>query len=415
MASIVTRSGGLREIRFYGVDEKRRTLRVGRKPVKFCEEVGKKIDHLVAMSIAGVTPDPEVTRWTAKQGDKFYEKLVKLGVVGERQTTKAERTNRSIATITKTDAKLWRAWLLTQGNQRDKECKTLSEETVRRRSGRAKQIFKEAVERELIAESPFEKLPSNVRSNKARQSFVDAATIQQVIEAAPSTDWRTIIALARFGGLRIPSELSTLRWNDIDLPRGRMIIHAPKTEHHKDGGIRICPIFPELRPFLEAAWDEAEDKAEFVIADPMKRRMRGNLGTSFRRIINLAKVKPWPKAFQNLRATRETELMAKYPAKDVASGLGNSEPVAMAHYAMAMQSSFDRAMIEGAVSVPAMVVSASEANPHQKAHHSEAVMSSQALSNGDDGNSHNTKDRENDVLCLVTLGSDNSISCPTWT
>ena len=108
--------------------------------------------------------------------------------------------------------------------------------------------------------------------------------------------------------------------------------------------------------------------------------------------------------------------MAKYPAKDVASWLGNSEPVAMAHYAMAMQSSFDRATIEGAVSVPpAMVVSASEANPHQKAHYSEAVMSGQESSNADDGNTYNAKDRENDVLCLVTLSSDNSNRCPTWT
>jgi hypothetical protein len=45
--------------------------------------------------------------------------------------------------------------------------------------------------------------------------------------------------------------------------------------------------------------------------------------------------------------------MAAYPAKDVASWLGNSVPVAMAHhamahYAMATAESFQRAVIEGA-------------------------------------------------------------------
>ena len=40
--------------------------------------------------------------------------------------------------------------------------------------------------------------------------------------------------------------------------------------------------------------------------------------------------------------------MALYPAKDVASWLGNSVPVAMAHYAMATAESFQRATLEGA-------------------------------------------------------------------
>ena len=51
---------------------------------------------------------------------------------------------------------------------------------------------------------------------------------------------------------------------------------------------------------------------------------------------------------QNLRATRETELLAHYPAKDVTSWLGNSPAVANKHYAMTMQASFDRAVVDGA-------------------------------------------------------------------
>ncbi len=38
-------------------------------------------------------------------------------------------------------------------------------------------------------------------------------------------------ALTRFGGLRCPSELTRLEWRDVDLPNGRMIIPASKTEH----------------------------------------------------------------------------------------------------------------------------------------------------------------------------------------
>jgi transcription initiation factor TFIID subunit TAF12 len=65
-------------------------------------------------------------------------------------------------------------------------------------------------------------------------------------------------------------------------------------------------------------------------------------------VIKQAGLVPRPKLLQNLRASRETELMAVYPAKDVASWLGNSVPVALAHYAMATAESFQRAIVEGA-------------------------------------------------------------------
>jgi hypothetical protein len=57
---------------------------------------------------------------------------------------------------------------------------------------------------------------------------------------------------------------------------------------------------------------------------------------------------PWPKLMQNLRATRETELLAHYPAKDVTRWLGNSPQVANRHYAMTLQASFDQAIVKGA-------------------------------------------------------------------
>ncbi|WP_168565494.1 hypothetical protein [Crateriforma spongiae] len=51
-----------------------------------------------------------------------------------------------------------------------------------------------------------------------------------------------------------------------------------------------------------------------------------------------------PKLMRNLRATREAELLAHYPAKDVCSWLGSSPNVANKHDAMTMQASFDRAV-----------------------------------------------------------------------
>ena len=65
--------------------------------------------------------------------------------------------------------------------------------------------------------------------------------------------------------------------------------------------------------------------------------------TTFEKIIKRAGLVPWPKLFQNLRASRETELMAVHPATDVVSCIGNSIAVAMESYAMPMAESFKKA------------------------------------------------------------------------
>ena len=46
-----------------------------------------------------------------------------------------------------------------------------------------------------------------------------------------------------------------LRWDDIDWEMNRMSIPEPKVEQHEGRGIRSCPIFPELRPILDEAFE----------------------------------------------------------------------------------------------------------------------------------------------------------------
>jgi hypothetical protein len=60
------------------------------------------------------------------------------------------------------------------------------------------------------------------------------------------------------------------------------------------------PIFPELRPFLEEAFEQAKPGEVYEITS--KRDADQNLRTRFEKIIRRAGVTPWPKLFQNLRA-----------------------------------------------------------------------------------------------------------------
>jgi len=113
-------------------------------------------------------------------------------------------------------------------------------------------------------------------------------------------------------------------------------------------------MFPELRPYLDDVWKLAK---EAVLALDSKERAKvhvitryrdanSNLRTQLERIIARAGLKPWPKLFQNLRATRATELAAEYPAHVAADCLGHSTMVAQKHYWRTTDADFDKATSE---------------------------------------------------------------------
>jgi hypothetical protein len=90
---------------------------------------------------------------------------------------------------------------------------------------------------------------------------------------------------------------------------------------------------------LEAAFDP---EAEYVIT--RWRSQNANLRTQLERIIKKAGLTPWPKLFQNLRSTRETELACEHPIHVVCGWIGNSQAVAAKHYLQITDADFDRAI-----------------------------------------------------------------------
>lgn len=162
-----------------------------------------------------------------------------------------------------------------------------------------------------------------------------------MLEACPDNEWRLLFALSRYGGLRCPSEPLVLKWADVDWEHNRICVHSPKTEHHPGGESRLIPLFPELRPYLLEAFEQAAEGSEFVISQ--YRDAKKNFRTRMERIVKRAGLKPWVKLFQNLRSTRETELAETFPLHVVTAWLGNSEPVAAKHYLQVTDEHFQRA------------------------------------------------------------------------
>ena len=367
MASIGNDPNGQKRILFVGGDRKRHTVRLGKVSKRIAETAKFHIENLVVAKAAGHSPELETANWLRGLSDELHERIAKAGLVEPRKSSKVavtlgdhldaylagradikERTRLNcgqsvrilkeffgadlpLDSITEGDADDFKQWMLRKG---------YAGATVSREIIRARQFFRAAVRKRLIRANPFEGVKGGKQSNPARKCFVPAETIEQVIEACPNAQWRLIFALGRYAGLRIPSELQELEWSDVNWEKGRITIKVPKKAHIEGHETRVIPIFEELRPHLEKAFEEAEDGAVYVVP---KARETGNLRTHAKRILRKAGVAEWPKLFQNLRASRETELMQKHPAHVVQAWIGHTAAVAQSHYLQVTDSDFDKA------------------------------------------------------------------------
>ena len=245
--------------------------------------------------------------------------------------------DRVFENITVGDAKEFRTWM--------RDNRKIATTTANKMISVCRQFFGYAIDFEWITKNPFvdKSLPTTVRSNKARQTYISRETTFQVIDACPSAEWRLLVAMARFGGVRMPSEVKHLRWDHVYWDQNRMMITSPKTEHHEGKETRIIPLFPELVIYLNELWDAcAGEPADYVFSESY-RKDGVNLRTQLERIIGRAGLKQWPKLWNNLRASCETDLMRKHPAHVVYGWMGNSERVAAEHYLQITDEDFETA------------------------------------------------------------------------
>ena len=219
--------------------------------------------------------------------------------------------------------------------------KELAPATAQKECQIAAQFFRHAYRKGLIEKSPFEGVAVGKASNDDRRVFFSREVIHRVLDKCPDWQWRMVLALARYGGLRCPSEIALLKWSDIHWDSDRFTVTSPKTERYGKA-TRVVPIFPELKTFFDEAFAMAAEGDQWVV--PMLGgNADKNLGTTFKKIVRRAGVEVWPKPFQNCRSSRQTELEQHYPTYVVCSWLGNTPTVALKHYLTVTDEHFDSA------------------------------------------------------------------------
>ncbi len=260
----------------------------------------------------------------------------------KRNLVKFFGADKDIRAITSLDADDWAAWLCSNEG--------LAENTIRKRCQFAKMFMSIAVKRKLILENPFADLVGTVVAVPERQFMIPRDSVDQLLEQCHGPEYRLLLIMARYMGLRVPSEIVPLKWIDVDWDKMRLVITSPKTKRHKGGDKRVCPIFPEVAHALNEAHDAAPEGAEWIF--PSIRSGKKNLRTWLERAILRSGLTPWPRLWQNFRATRATELVDQFPSHVCAAWLGHTEKIADQHYRQVTSDHFDAAVNKPSGDIP---------------------------------------------------------------
>jgi integrase len=359
MASLINRNG-LRELHVC-IGAGRKVIRLGRVSKTAAETTKRHVEQLVDQHNTAHPVDRHTRAWLADISDTLYDRIAATSLVEPRVSIRlgpfidkfvtdrgpefkpatveaweyAKKSlvgyftaERDIRTITRGDAQAFRAWLIEQGK---------AEATVRRRCAHAKNMLGYAVSCRLIDDNPFgnKAVPTASPRSKAK-AFIDDALSRRILEHLPDSRWRLIWSLARWGGVRVPSEICALRWDGVDQAAGRLVVYSPKTERYEGQERRVIPLFIEIERAL-VDWYEVS-----YLGEPMVFPGASVRGSAYRtpvlEAIKRAGGKPWPKLWTAVRATRRAELKQpmpnglRLPDEAINAWMGHSTAVAEAHY-----------------------------------------------------------------------------------
>ena len=199
----------------------------------------------------------------------------------------------------------------------------LSEATTRLHYRNGKSLFAGAVDRKLIERIPFAKLKSSsVAANRDR--YVTPMEAAAILEECHSVQWKLIFGLARYAGLRCPSETHRLTWSNVDFERSRLVVYATKTD-----STRIVPVVTALLAILRDAFDQATEGTTNLVTLSASST---NIHRGLEKIITRAGIVPWDDLLQTLRRSAETDFAKRNPQHAVSRWIGHSMAVSERHY-----------------------------------------------------------------------------------
>lgn len=360
---------------------KRRTIRPGKIDKKGVQHIARHLDVLVAAKIAGQPFGRQTALWIEEIGNTLHDRLSRLDLITARESDAVSQVillseflnqhveqartatgkpaakstvskwkgtenflndlfhKRPLNSITQDDAHQFRVWL----NQRRIKQKTagrngqpMSENAKRKHIANCKMFFNAAKRRGLVDSNPFEFQTSSTEVNRSRDHYITPEDTLRLLNSAPDAQWRLMIALWRLGGLR-KMEIFNLVWADYQPDYGRLLVRSTKTAHVEGCDFRFVPL-RDIEPYVIDAFQAAYPKGKRSVPSdqPMLTRYsrsNSNLDKPFCKIVLKAGLLPWPKLFQNLRSSCETQWIKEGARADLlANWIGHSVKIQRQNY-----------------------------------------------------------------------------------
>ncbi|QQE10035.1 site-specific integrase [Planctomycetota bacterium] len=378
MSSISTsKATGKKTLQFSIDGIRRKSLRLGNITMRQARQVQAFVDDLVSSVKTGTSPTDKTTQWLSDVSDDIYSRLVKaelckpkgdqneatLEVLCERFIENKKGSvkpatlptyrravnhlyayftrSKSVNDITQADALDFQSHIrLKKATGRDEP---LSDATCRKCCSLARQIFAYGEYAGWVQQNPFAQrgIKVAIYGNAKKRRYIEHELIAQLLDHASSQQWRLLLVVGRYGGLRIPSEIKGMTWGHVNWQDAKLTILSPKTEG-SGRDRRIIPLFPEIRAELEQAYAQAGEGSLYIFDEDIRKHT--NLSVPLRRLGEKASVcSVEGLTWKNMRASAATDVLRKYDPGIESEWIGHGQAIAIEHYNIVRDSDFKEA------------------------------------------------------------------------
>lgn len=302
---------------------------------------------LAKAGLVEIPPDHTVKElWNTFMGQKtgIKESTMKTYETARERFFAFFKGTESLADLTPEMMRQWKNFLRTGAVRTRTSQKGFAESTTAGTIVKTRAVFNWGVSSGWIEKSPLKGVECGSFVNQENDQEIEPDDYFRLLAACPCQEWRCIIALARIGGLRAPSEVMSLRWQDIRWSKGEFTARSPKTEHHEGKDRRIVPLFPALEVELRRLFEMLPNRNQEFVITRYPNREETNLGTPFSKIVKKAGLDKIKRPFDNMRMCRSNEIDFFYDPRCEVAWIGHSVETAKKHYLRAMKADFKRAL-----------------------------------------------------------------------
>ncbi len=295
------------------VHGKRAKVSIGKRTLKSAVAISDQVTEIELSIASGLTPPQRATDFIESLPEKISNRFRKLGIIGDQLAV----PSMPIQDLIDGYIGLWGAGVtkstLDHAIDRLKRFKEFCDKSgVSRSSGitdallvryrshlmasskpstvkitmrRVKHMLKTAFQAGLMSTWVGEHVQSATSSEKVRCVHIHAEWAGKLLGCIDDPELAITVALARYAGLRIPSELDML-WADISTAGNPWYLHVRNVKTVRHGAaIRRVPVFPELKELLNVhhrqrygvAVDECKLSSDHIVDAEGLRRASGGL------------------------------------------------------------------------------------------------------------------------------------------